>query len=123
MEELLEAYLPGKTDFQIKENHNTGETKLQKRQRLLTMAPQREIDLHGHTVKQAITRLRLFLGECKKDSLEKVLIIHGKGNHSASGPVLQKRILQFIQTSPLAGEYGPADRSSGGRGAMWVIIR
>ena len=123
MSELLNDYMPGSQDCREKDTPAAEDLKKARRKKLLALAPQREIDLHGCTVQEALQKLDLFLKTCKKDKLKKILIIHGKGHHSQSGPILQKRVIQFIQTCHLTGEYGFASRKQGGRGALWVILR
>ena len=122
MDSLLEKYIPEKDTIvrkEITEDIHPGE----KRNKLLRMKVERTIDLHGHTVAEAIERLNSFMEQCRKDGVRKVLIIHGKGNHSRKAPILAKKVLHFIQKSPLAGEYGTASKELGGKGALWVIIR
>lgn len=81
------------------------------------------LDLHGLTAAAALESLRDFFRTASDRGLDKVLVIHGKGLHSEEGPVLGKTVRRFLETSPLAGRNGPADRRSGGSGAVWVLIR
>ena len=46
-----------------------------------------QIDLHGLTREEAWIRLGAFISECSSRRLKKVLIVHGKGNHSEEEPV------------------------------------
>ncbi|MDP2790745.1 MAG: Smr/MutS family protein [Rectinemataceae bacterium] len=85
--------------------------------------PQARLDLHGLTAAEADRALRDFLAQCSRRKLENVLIVHGKGNHSAEGPILAGVVKRVLETSPLAGSHGNAHRSLGGRGATWVRIR
>ena len=88
------------------------------------MAPQETIDLHGYTVNDALGELTAFLQRSKRRGLKKVLIIHGKGNHSESGEsILRKEVRSFIAQSPLCGEHGVPQPAYGGEGAVWVILR
>ena len=64
-----------------------------------------------------------FIREAKSRGLEKVLIVHGKGNHSLGEPVLKRVVRAFLEKCPLTGAFGVADRSEGGRGATWVLLR
>lgn len=97
--------------------------KVKRRECLRSMAPESEIDLHGLSVEEALLNLDRFLREASRRGLRKVLIIHGKGNHSKEGPVLPGAVHDFLRSSPLAGETGIATRDKGGRGATWVIVR
>jgi len=124
MEKYLESYPPDQKVYREKiAAEEDRKFKLEARKHLLEMAPQKTIDLHGYTAQKALEVLTQFILECKRENLKKILIIHGKGNHSSSGPVLQKIILQYIQQCELTGEYGFAPRNIGGRGALWVILR
>lgn len=94
-----------------------------RRKQLRELKPQAELDLHGFIAEEAITTLDRFIKDCKQKGLKKVLIIHGKGHHSSSGPVLKREVRKYLETSPLTGEMGEPERSMGGTGAVWVIIR
>ncbi len=94
-----------------------------KRQRLRRMEPEDELDLHGLTIDESLVRLDRFLREAVHRGLRKVLIVHGKGNHSKSGAVLPKAVVEYLQKSPVAGEIGTPRREKGGSGATWVIIK
>jgi DNA-nicking Smr family endonuclease len=96
---------------------------IQERTYLRRMKPQAELDLHGLTKTEALERLGEFLTTSRRQGLKKVLIVHGKGHHSPAGPVLQRAVREWCERSPLTGETGPADRDSGGKGALWVILR
>jgi DNA-nicking Smr family endonuclease len=52
-----------------------------------------------------------------------VLVIHGKGMHSEGEPVLGRTARRVIEASPWTGGYGPAERSQGGSGALWVAVK
>jgi DNA-nicking Smr family endonuclease len=75
------------------------------------------------TAGEAQEAVERFLRESRDRGLGKVLIIHGKGNHSAGGPVLASKVRQWLERSPLAGAFGPAEPRQGGAGATWVIVR
>ena len=49
---------------------------------IYNMQPEASLDLHGLTRDEAWERLDMFITECKRRGLRKVLLIHGKGNHS-----------------------------------------
>ena len=95
----------------------------ERRRRLRTLKPQRQIDLHGLTASGAVKRVDRFLQDCRRDGLRKILIIHGKGKHSKTEPVLARAIRTYIQRSPHAGEFGTPTKDYGGSGAIWVILR
>ncbi len=81
------------------------------------------LDLHGMTAASAEESLRSFFRDAAARGLGKVLVIHGKGNHSGDEPVLGKTVSRFLESCPFAGRHGFADRKSGGRGAVWVVVR
>ncbi len=87
------------------------------------MPAEATLDLHGLTRDEAWTQLDLFIGECKRRKLRKVLIVHGKGNHSPEAPVLSAVVRNFIERDYRLGASGHPDKNEGGRGATWVIIK
>lgn len=94
-----------------------------RRRRLRETEPQATLDLHGCTAQEAAERTESFLRACKNRGLEKVLIVHGKGNHSAGEPVLKQTVRRVLERSRLAGQCGTPDRRLGGQGATWVVLR
>ncbi len=90
---------------------------------LRRLAPEAEIDLHGLRAEQVTPALERFISTSRRQGLRKVLVIHGKGTHSRGEPVLQRLVREYLERSPHAGAFGPADRSLGGRGAVWVALR
>ncbi len=97
--------------------------KAELRASLRKMEPEAEIDLHGFTVDEALNALDQFIREASRRGMRKVLIIHGKGNHSKDSPILPRAVLRYLQSSSLCGETGGADKRRGGSGATWVILR
>ena len=81
------------------------------------------IDLHGMTKAEAQSALDDFFKTSRQKGYRKVLVIHGKGNHSAGGGVLYKWIKTYLERCPYAGKSGYAKRDNGGRGATWVMIK
>ena len=99
-------------------------SKIESREYLRKMRPEEVIDLHGMTKDEAWQRLNGFVTECKRRGLHKILIIHGKGNHShGTDPVLGEMVRSFIECDKRLGSSGHPDRNHGGSGATWVIIR
>ncbi|GHU80996.1 hypothetical protein FACS189468_2420 [Spirochaetia bacterium] len=101
-----------------------------RRRRLLRKSPDAVIDLHGLTQEEAWESLDLFFGDAKRRGLEKVLVIHGKGNHTgspgaalSSTGVLKRVVRDFIERCPFAGENGFGSAASGGSGATWVLLK
>jgi DNA-nicking Smr family endonuclease len=91
---------------------------------LRALAPQASVDLHQLTQDEAWQKLESFVSVCKKRGLKKILIIHGKGNHShGTEPVLGKMVRLFIEQDKRLGISGHPDRNHGGNGATWVVIK
>lgn len=91
--------------------------------RIRRMTPQDSIDLHGMNGRDAENALRAFLVSAVSRGFDKILIIHGKGNHSPGDQVLGGVVRRVLESSDLAGSFGYAGRDQGGRGATWVAIR
>ena len=81
------------------------------------------IDLHGMTGREAEAALSAFFRTAESTGCRKVLIVHGKGLHSASEPVLEGCVRRWLESRATAGRSGHADAANGGRGATWVLIR
>jgi DNA-nicking Smr family endonuclease len=93
------------------------------RRKLRSMKPEAIIDLHGLTRDDAWRRLESFVADSVRRGLKKILIIHGKGTHSAEDPVLRGMVRLFLEQNHHAGESGSSDKDSGGSGATWVILK
>ena len=54
-----------------------------------------------------------------------MLVITGKGSHSAEGPVLQQVVAGWLrdQGRDLITEYAPAPQEMGGSGAFVIFLR
>ncbi len=95
----------------------------EKRKRLLHKRPDATIDLHGLTRDEAWNSLDAFFKDARRRGFEKVLIIHGKGNHSSGEAVLKRTVREFIERCPFAGESGQSSISQGASGASWVLLK
>jgi len=104
----------------------------ERRQRLLRKKPDACIDLHGLSGEEAWIALESFFENSRRQGHEKLLIIHGKGNHysavsdapiHANAGVLKNTTKRFIENCPFAGENGFAHIREGGSGATWVILK
>ena len=105
------------------EHKETAVSAQEKRRRLKNKKPDAEIDIHGMTRDEAWQKLEIFFNESKTAGCEKILVIHGKGNHSAGEAVLKHIVLKFIEHCPFAGESGRGKAAAGGEGATWVILK
>ena len=102
----------------------TSQINPQKRRSLLkNKKPDAQLDLHGMTRDEAWQGLELFFNDSKAKGLEKILVIHGKGNHSTGEAVLKKTVMKFIEHCPFAGESGRGKAVTGGEGATWVLLK
>lgn len=92
---------------------------------LLNMKPQARIDLHGLHQDEAEVHLQQFITDCCYKKLKKVIIVHGKGNHTkGSDPVLGSLVKKFIERDKRCGTSGhPKSNQEGGTGATWVILK
>ncbi|HAF06826.1 MAG: Smr/MutS family protein [bacterium] len=79
-EELLERYLSSNKDKNVS-----------KKLRL------KILDLHGYKKDEALEKVLIILRSAKKESLEKLEIICGKGKHSENGPVLFESVKNFLK--------------------------
>ena len=83
-----------------------------------------KIDVHGLTREEAMDKLTIFVGDCIKHGLRKILIVHGKGIHTTgSDPVLGEAVRKFIEQDRRCGRSGHPDRRMGGSGATWVFLK
>jgi DNA-nicking Smr family endonuclease len=95
----------------------------EKRRRLLLRKPDATIDLHGLTRDEAWTALEAFFQDARARGFCKVIIIHGKGNHSQGGAILRHAVRDFVERCSFAGESGYGSASFGGSGATWVLLK
>jgi len=124
MEQWLELYPPPReTAHEAAESEKDHTREAQTRKRLLEMPPQAVLDLHGFRAVQAAEEIDRFIRESVDAGLAKVLIVHGKGNHSREGGILAKLTAECVSRHPLAGENALSKGKDGGRGARWVILR
>jgi DNA-nicking Smr family endonuclease len=94
-----------------------------KRRRLLAKAADAVLDLHGLTRDEAWAALDTFFRDSRRRGFEKLLVIHGKGNHSQGDVVLKEAVRSFIENCPFAGESGHGGAAMGGSGATWVLLK
>jgi DNA-nicking Smr family endonuclease len=93
------------------------------RRRLLARRPDAVLDLHGLTRDEAWNTLDAFFRDSREKGFKKILIVHGKGNHSNNGGILKEICRTFIERCPFAGESGHGKASDGASGATWVILK
>ncbi len=88
------------------------------------MKAQDTLDLHSYTLEEAIVTTRNFLSSSKQKGLRKVLIITGKGIHSAGGEaVLRPTVINIANAHPAVREVSTPKAAEGGSGALVVILK
>ena len=123
MEAWLRKY--GTIDKDKLEEQHVERTREQDRNYVLNMKPEAYLDLHGLHQDEARMRLDSFITDCKNRGLRKVMIIHGKGIHThGTDPVLGELVRRFIEADKRCGTSGhPKNKSEGGTGATWIILK
>jgi DNA-nicking Smr family endonuclease len=94
-----------------------------RRRMLLAKKPDGVLDLHGLRRDEAWLALENFFRHGRNQGFQKLLIIHGKGNHSEGEAILKRTVRQFIEVCPFAGESGASNTKSGGTGSTWVLLK
>lgn len=84
-----------------------------------------QLDLHGLTREEALDALPRFLQSAQRKGQKAVLVITGKGHHSAEEPVLHQAVASWLRDAGRAFvlEFAPAPRELGGSGAYVVFVR
>jgi DNA-nicking Smr family endonuclease len=123
LEELIDQYAPTAEDLSPEDEAEGSASEDESMLSARRLPIESELDLHGFTVAEAERALDRFLRESFTRGLTKVLIIHGKGNHSMDGGKLKHAVLRSLERHPLAGARGVPDRTLGGSGAVWVRVR
>lgn len=88
--------------------------------------PQRRIDLHGLRAEAARGLLLEELEQARIGGERCVLVVHGKGLHSAGEPVLRNALPKWLGDPRLEGSvlaFVPAQPEDGGHGASYVLLR
>ncbi len=121
MKKNLDNYLPDSFVLDSKEESkpftpSLSRTRMRKRKIDLVL------DLHGQNKNEAKIELQNFIRKCYNTGINKILIIHGKGNHTNGQAVLKPFVKSILETSPYIGDIGTPDRKDGGSGATWAIV-
>jgi DNA-nicking Smr family endonuclease len=95
----------------------------ERRRRLRGKKPDAVLDLHGQTRDEAWRSMDGFFRLSRQQGLEKLLIVHGKGNHSKGEAALKRVVRDYIEHCAFAGESGQATAAEGGSGATWVLLK
>jgi DNA-nicking Smr family endonuclease len=84
------------------------------------------IDLHGLTAPEARRELESELQDAFAAGVRCVLVIHGRGLHSDTGPVLRDGVVGWLTGGRLAAlvlAFASAQPRDGGPGASYVLLR
>ncbi|RZI46542.1 Smr/MutS family protein [Candidatus Finniella inopinata] len=83
------------------------------------------LDLHGHTLERAQASLGRFMNASQQMNRRWVLVISGKGLHSADGRATLKTFVQewFRQNTHLVVGFAESKPQDGGAGAFYVKVR
>jgi DNA-nicking Smr family endonuclease len=84
------------------------------------------LDLHGHTKEEAHQAIRSFLVNAHAMGDRSLLIIHGRGLKSSTGPVLKEHVVKWLTSgsiSHLVLAFCSARSCDGGTGALYVLLR
>jgi DNA-nicking Smr family endonuclease len=90
------------------------------------VAPDAELDLHGHTAAAAAVALDAAVARAAAEGRRCLLVVHGRGLRSDAGPVLKEEVIARLQAPPLAGRvvaFATAPAGLGGGGALLVLLR
>lgn len=91
---------------------------------LRQMKAQDELDLHNYKLEESFVAVKAFLDQSKTRGLRKVLVITGKGIHSAGGEaVLRPAVSAAIANHPAVRETFTPKAAEGGSGAIAVILK
>ena len=85
-----------------------------------------EIDLHGHTVKQAKKTVLLLLRDSTCYGKYCIRIIHGKGKNQPNktgGAILKSRLNSWLKQHNRVLAFHSTPRNQGGTGAVYVLLK
>ena len=88
--------------------------------------PDARVDLHGMIEPAAQRRVREVVARVHGEGGRCVLIVHGRGRHSAGEPVLKEALLEWLAEPPLAPlvmAFASAAGRDGGVGATYLLLR
>jgi DNA-nicking Smr family endonuclease len=88
--------------------------------------PERRVDLHGQGAEEAELTLARELARAWQEEVRCLVVIHGRGLHSDSDPVLKRELPAWLTRPPNAAlllAVAPARAEHGGEGATYVLLR
>jgi DNA-nicking Smr family endonuclease len=132
--EHLRTLVEGRTRFEVNDDGRRVEGRrvdlpmdLVRKLRRGLLPVDARLDLHGMAVREARAQLELFLRTMRARGERCVLVIHGKGEHSAGGvAILRGEIAAWLSqgaSSEHVAAFATAGDDDGGEGAVYVLIR
>lgn len=85
-----------------------------------------QLDLHGLDRITAERDVARFVTGSADSGRRVIRIVHGRGVHSPSGPILRKELARWLASPPCAPRvlaFVPAPANAGGTGAVHVLLR
>lgn len=122
MDELLNSYAPDQEVLGTKIEEKSFDPSVS-HEKMKRKKADLVLDLHGMTADEAETELSNFIRKSYNCGARKILIIHGKGNHTQGRAVLKPLVRSLLELSPYIGDLGTAVRRDGGSGATWAVVR
>ncbi|MBI9099691.1 MAG: Smr/MutS family protein [Spirochaetaceae bacterium] len=122
MEALLNTYAPDLEILETKEEKKTYIPNVS-REKMRRKKADMVLDLHGMTGDEARIELNNFIRRSYTCGAKKILIIHGKGNHTRGEAVLKPLVKSVLDLSPYIGDIGVPEKRDGGSGATWAVVR
>ncbi|MBB6479479.1 Smr/MutS family protein [Spirochaeta isovalerica] len=122
MESLLKQYAPDQEVVGSKKEDKPQINKVS-REKMRRRKADSVLDLHGMTTEEARIALNRFIRRSYSTGARKILIIHGKGNHTKGEAVLKPLVRSILEMSPYIGDTGTPERRDGGSGATWAVVR
>lgn len=80
------------------------------------------VDLHGCTLEQAREALLQLMDEARRDAINVVKVVHGKG-HVNGQALLKTAVNGWLRQMPDVLAFASADARNGGNGAVLVLLR
>ncbi len=85
-----------------------------------------KVDLHGLRSVEAFRTLVRAIESAQQTGRRCLLVVHGKGNHSAEGGILRAAVAGWLASPPLDARvlaHATARPEHGGDGARYVLLR
>lgn len=81
------------------------------------------LDLHGMRVDEAKEALYQFLLQCQQKCISHVLVIHGKGRHRMSTPILKNKLNNWLRQMDHVLAFCSAAAKDGRSGALYILLK